>query len=135
MPNNDVFNFTQGIDKNFADIVNRLVEIIDRSGYGLDTGIKWKKLTLAKNNDFHHWICAISVTKKCVTLSFHYGGLLDDPNKILISGESKFFRKLEYRRISDIDETALIDFIGQAVSKLDYFKDNWKNIQSGELNG
>ena len=123
--------FVQGLTPEFAEIVTCLVEVIDHSPVKLDAAIKWRQLTFALQGDFHHWICAISVTKKSVGLVFHYGGLLSDTGGIFRSGESKFLRKIEYHTIADVDSAVVLDFIRQALEKHQYFKANWKQIQRG----
>ena len=113
----------------FQKIVIRIIEIMEAADEKLNCAIKWGQLTYAKNADFHHWIVEIKVTKKFVGLVFHFGGLLDDPNKVFISGTSKFGRKIEYRRIEDVDKEVILDFLTQALGKYTYFKEHWKEIQ------
>lgn len=115
----------------FQKIVYRMVEIIDKSGMELSCAVKWGQLTYAVNDDFHHWIAGIKVTKKFVGLVFHFGGLLEDPNHVFVTGNSKFSRKIEYRLIEDVDKDVILDFLGQAFNKLTYFKEHWREIQAG----
>jgi hypothetical protein len=122
-------DFAQGAKPEYAEIVMRLAKIISSHPVKLDAAIKWKKLTFALQGDFHHWICAIGITKKSVDLIFHYGGLLSDTGGIFRAGESKFLRKIEYQTMADIDEAVVHDFIQQAIDKNQYFKENWKQIQ------
>jgi hypothetical protein len=86
------------------------------------------QINICYSKDYHHWICGIAQTKKSVNLIFHFGGILDDKNKNFITGDSFFFRKLEYSKLTDINEKIIKDFIKQAISKLDYFKKNWKEL-------
>jgi hypothetical protein len=122
-------DFTKNIGPEFKRIVQRLDEIIEGSGKRLDVAVKWRQLTYAYNTDFHHWICGISITKNTVGLNFHFGGLLDDPNGVFKSGSSMFLRKIEYRTIEDVDEGVILGFLVQALDKLEYFKENWKEIK------
>ena len=124
-----VEEFVKDTTKSFKSIVYDLVDVIEKSGHKLDCSIKWKKLTFTKNDDFHHWLCSISITKKFVGLNFHFGGLLEDPNNLFITGTSKFLRKLEFKDKAEIKSDVINDFLYQAVNKLQYFKDNWKEIQ------
>jgi len=48
---------------------------------------------------------------------------------VLIAGASKFVRKIEYRQIGEVDGKIILDFIGQALDKLEYFKAQWREIQ------
>jgi len=122
--------FTQSASPEFKPIVEKIDKIMRESEPDLSSAIKWSQLTYAKDGDFHHWICAIKITRKFVSLSFHFGGLLDDPEKIFIAGASKFMRKIEYRRTDEVDPKTISGFIHQALDKLEYFKTNWREIQA-----
>ncbi|HOX41826.1 MAG TPA: DUF1801 domain-containing protein [bacterium] len=82
--------FTTNLDSKAVEIVEKLAGVIASVDSQLTSDIKWRQLTFALEGDYHHWICAIAVTKKSVNLVFHFGGLLDDPDKVLIAGTSKF---------------------------------------------
>ena len=129
MQNTIVRDFVTNTTENFGSIVYELVDVIEKSGHRLDCSMKWKSLTFAKNEDFHHWLCSISITKKFIGLNFHFGGLLEDPDSLFITGTSKFLRKLEYRETAEIKSDVIEEFLTQAVNKLQYFKDNWQKIQ------
>jgi hypothetical protein len=86
-------------------------------------------MTYALDSDFHHWICAIATAKASVGLNFHFGGLLEDPQGVFKVGSSKFLRKIEYKSVKDVDEGVILNFLKQAVDRLPYFKENWKEIQ------
>jgi hypothetical protein len=128
-----VSEFTAKTDPALGAIVERLVAVVDGSGHELDAAVKWRQLTFAHRGDFHHWICAVAVTKRAVGLNFHFGGLLDDPDGLFKSGSSRFLRKLEYLTLEDIDEPVLLGLLSQAIDRLDYFRDNWKAIQAGSI--
>ncbi|MFA6252339.1 MAG: DUF1801 domain-containing protein [Candidatus Paceibacterota bacterium] len=116
------------INPDFKEVVKKLIKIIESTDKNLDCEIKWGRLTYGILGDYHHWICGIDQTKKSINLIFHFGGILDDKNKNFIAGNSFFLRKLEYLQVSDINETVVKDFVKQAISKLDYFKNNWKEL-------
>lgn len=129
MNNSLVDTFCEKANPEFRSIVYKIVEVIAGSEYHLDMDIKWGQLTFAQDADFHHWICAINLTKKFVALNFHFGGLLDDPQGVFVVGASKFLRKTEYRTVADVDEDVIISFLTQALNRLQYFKEHWKEIQ------
>ena len=126
---NIVESFISGSSETTKDIVKNIVDILLKSNPEFDMDIKWKQLTFTINNDFNHWITAISITKKTTNLIFHYGGILDDPANILIVGNSKFLRKMEYKNVGEINSDIINGFIRQALNKRDYFINNWKQIQ------
>ena len=98
----------------------------------LDTAIKWGKLTYAANGDFHHWICATSVSKRLVSLTFHFGGLLPDPPAAFREGSSTFLRMLDFTTPDSVDTEVLARTVSAALAGLDYFTANWKAISAGE---
>lgn len=132
MKNKLVDDFTKNTSREFVAIVHALVDLLDQSGHHLTSAIKWRKLTFTMNEDYHYWLCSISISKKSVGLNFHYGGLLDDPRHLFKTGTSKFLRQLEFKRVEEINNTVICDFLGQAVNKLAYFKENWKEIQQAK---
>jgi len=124
----EIKNFYDSAPENYKEMINKLSSTILQANNQLTQDIKWNRLTFALNEDYHHWICSIGITKKAIALYFHFGGLLEDKYKILISGESKFLRKIEYKTLEDINDKFIKDYILQAISKLDYFKENWKKL-------
>lgn len=105
------------------------MEIVLSSHETMASEIKWGKPTFGLNGDFHHWICAVQISKKKVSLIFHYGGLLEDENGKLIAGTSRFLRKLDYKNLESIDEADILGFIKDAIDKYSFFKDNWKELK------
>jgi hypothetical protein len=103
-----------------------------RAAAPLATAIKWRQLTYGVDGDFHHWICALAVTKKQVTLNFHFGALLADPEGAFRQGTSKFMRMLDYTSPEAVDAGLIARRVTEAVARLDYFKANWQRIQAGD---
>ncbi len=67
----------------FGETARALDAVISASDEGLAPAVKrGGALTYAKDGDMHHWICAVAVTKKWVSLRFHFGGLLSDPDNV-----------------------------------------------------
>ena len=83
--------------------------------------MKWGQLAFAEDQDFHHWLCGVKVTKKAVVLTFHFDGLFDDPDARL-AGSSRYLRRLEYTNPSDIDVAVLAGFLAPAADLLPTFK-------------
>lgn len=123
-----VFNFLKPISSPNKDIAEIIIDMIISNYKDLDYAIKWKRLTFGKNQDFHHWLFAIQPTKNSIEIVFHFGGLLEDKNQLFIKGESIFLRKLEFKNIENIDWQTINYFIEQALSKVEYFKANWKEL-------
>lgn len=119
--------FLNGAPSNLQDIVSKLNDILSNR-VSLDIDIKWNRLTYATNNDFHHWICGISILKDKVSLVFHFGGLLNDVNHNFTAGTSMFLRKMDYKTTNEINADVITDFLQQAISKLPYFKQHWQEL-------
>jgi hypothetical protein len=71
--------------------------------------IKWRRLTFTVDDNWHHWLCAIAVTKGGVSLMFHKGSLLEDPAGLL-QGEGRYLRQIPYDQAAAHPEavTALV---------------------------
>jgi hypothetical protein len=123
-----VLEFLKPISSPNIEIAKKIIDMIISNYKDLDYAIKWKRLTFGINQDFHHWLFAIQPTKNSIGIVFHFGGLLEDKNQVFIKGESIFLRKLEFKSIENIDWQTIEYFIEQALSKLDYFKANWKEL-------
>lgn len=120
--------FYDSVPDNFKETVDKISTAIIKVNKQIIQDIKRKKLTFGLNDDFHHWLCQINFTKKAVVLYFHFGGLLEDKYKVLITGQSKLLRKIEFQSADDVDSKIIKDYISQAILKLDYFKNNWKKL-------
>jgi hypothetical protein len=62
----------------------------------IEQAIKWKRLTFTVDQDWHHWLCGMSVTREGVQIVFHKGSLLDDPARLL-RGSGRYVRALHYQ--------------------------------------
>jgi hypothetical protein len=80
---------------------------------GVDEAIKWGRLTFTVDGNWHHWLCAIAVTARGVSLVLHKGALLDDPAGML-EGEGRYLRQTPYDRVA-ADPEAAAALVRQAV--------------------
>jgi hypothetical protein len=125
-----VNQFLSGTSPQTQEIVNAIIAVISSTEHNFDMAIKWRRLTFALEHDFHHWICAIDITKTYVGIIFHFGGLLNDPHNKFKVGASSFLRKIEIRSLREIENDVIRNFIDQAVDKRPYFKENWKRLKN-----
>lgn len=95
--------------------VERLAELVHNAQAGLDEAIKWQRLTLTANGDWHHWLCAIAANKREVSLVFHKGVLLDDPEGLL-QGGGRYIRQIPYEKAVK-HEQAVAALVRQAVAR------------------
>lgn len=80
--------------------VESLAGLVHELGTPLSEAIKWRRLTFTVDDDWHHWLCQISATKKGTSLVFHKGVLLDDPAHLL-EGQGRYLRHVPYQRAVD----------------------------------
>jgi hypothetical protein len=82
---------------------------------GFDEAIKWSRLTFTVDGNWHHWLCAIAVAARGVSLVFHKGSLLDDPAGLL-EGEGRYLRQVPHDRAAK-DPEAVTALVGQAIAR------------------
>lgn len=75
--------------------VSQLADLIQDATDGLAEAVKWGRLTFTVNDNWHHWLCAISATEASVKLTFHKGALLDDPAGLL-EGGGRYVRHIQH---------------------------------------
>jgi hypothetical protein len=109
-----------------VDTADELVRRIDGLQPGLTRAVKWGRLTFALDGDYHHWLCAVGITRKTVKLSFHFGRLLDDPAGVLRTSGSEYLRWVEYRSVEDIDDAMLASLLAAAVWAYPVFRQQWE---------
>lgn len=120
--------FLNGVRPDAAPVVVAIDAAI-RAAAPLHSLVRWHQLLYGLDGDFHHWICAIAVSKNRVTLNFHFGGLIPDPESAFRKGSSKFMRMLDYESPDSVDADLIGHRINDALEQLEYFKANWKRIQ------
>ncbi len=129
---NELNTFLRKASPEYEESIRKLYHVVMSTSDRLQAAIKWNMLTFAFDGDFHHWICAVSPTKKNVSLVFHFGGLLQDEDNLLTKGSSKFFRKLVIDGSHGVNETTVRGLVHQAIDKLSYFEENWKRLNQEE---
>jgi hypothetical protein len=87
---------------------------VHRAAAGLAEAVKWGRLTFTVDGDWHHWLCAIAVTKRGVNLTFHKGALLDDPAGVL-NGGGRYVRQLPYEKAA-ADPDAVTALVREAIA-------------------
>ena len=92
-----------------------LARDVGASAGGVTAAIKWQRLTFTVNDDWHHWLCAITVSRQAVSLTFHKGSLLDDPAGLL-EGDGRYVRHVPYDRAAG-NPDAVKDLVRQAVTR------------------
>src|SRR5215211_42035 len=71
------------LDDRSRSTAERLIEVLLGALPDAPRELKWGRLTFTCEGDWHHWICAISPTKKEMKLMIHKGALFADPHGVM----------------------------------------------------
>ncbi|HEX2259621.1 MAG TPA: DUF1801 domain-containing protein [Actinomycetota bacterium] len=96
-PSRDVETWLGQLRPDQSDKVKWLAGLVHEAVQEVDVAIKWRQLTFTVDDNWHHWLCAISVTAQEVNLMFHKGSLLDDPAGML-EGQGRYLRRVRHHR-------------------------------------
>jgi hypothetical protein len=111
------------IDKNLPDLeqgwrstAERLVEVILGELPNAQHERKWGQLTFTLAQDWHHWICAVSLTEKAVKLVIHKGALLADPHGAM-EGKGRYMRAIPFRAPDEINPDVVAPILREAAAR------------------
>ena len=102
-----------GLEERWRPTVEGLVDLIFDVLPDVQHGRKWGQLTFTREGDWHHWICAIRVTKSAVKLVMHKGALLADPRGVM-EGGGRYSRSIPFRSPDEIDADLVTPILQQA---------------------
>jgi hypothetical protein len=98
---------------NQREQVEWLAGRVHAAAEGITEAIRWRRLTFTIDGNWHHWLCAIAVTKPAVALVFHKGSLLEDQAGVL-RGEGSYLRRVAYHQAA-ADPSAVTALVRQAI--------------------
>jgi len=98
------------------DIAKLIINLALEVNPEFDCELKWDQITFTLNQNWHHWILAVSEVKQGVTVSFHKGALLKDPRKIF-KGTGSHLRTIKYEYPEMVDPSYLKMMITQAIDR------------------
>jgi hypothetical protein len=104
------------LDPETRPAVERLIEVILRELPDAQHERKWGRLTFTRDAEWHHWICAISPSKKAVKLVVHKGAMLADPNRAM-EGSGRYARSLSFRTPDEIDAGVVAPILREAADR------------------
>ena len=107
----DVDSYINGLDEPLAAIVARLRQIMLMAAPGVDETIKWAQPVYESNGPFAY----IKAFSETVNIGFWRGIEIRDPKGLLIGTGDKI-RHITLRHPAEIDETAISDFVVQAIN-------------------
>jgi hypothetical protein len=104
------------LDEGWRPTVARLIEAILGELPDAQHERKWGQLTFTRDGDWHHWICAVSPTKKAVKLVIHKGALLADPHGAM-EGKGRYTRAIPFQAPDEIDAAILGPILREAAAR------------------
>lgn len=111
----DVVSFLAELDPVRRSAAETFVDLVLSSAPRFQLAMKWNRPTFTVDGNWHHWVCAVQPSKGRVSLEFHKGVLLDDPNSILV-GDGKYLRRFTVNG-KDAINPKLVPIIRDAVAK------------------
>ena len=98
------------------EIVERLIDLVLDVLPDAQHERKWGQLTFTRENDWHHWICAISPGRETVKLAIHKGALLADPHG-LMEGTGRYLRAIPFGSPDQIDPEVVASILREAAAR------------------
>ena len=108
--------YLPGLEDRWRSTAERLIEVVLGVLPDAEPGRKWGQLTFTREGDWHHWICAISPTKKAVKLVIHKGALLADPKETM-EGEGRYTRAIPFQAPEEIDVDVVAPILLEAAAR------------------
>jgi hypothetical protein len=105
-----------GLDEVWRPTVERVIAAILGELPDAQHERKWGQLTFTREGDWHHWICAVSPTKKAVKLVIHKGALLADPQGAM-EGNGRYTRAIPFRAPDEIDAAIVGPILREAAAR------------------
>ena len=104
------------LDQEWRSTVERLVAVILGALPHAEHDRKWGQLTFTCDGDWHHWICAISPSKKAVKLMIHKGALLADPHEAM-EGKGRYMRAIPFQAHDEINPEIVAPILREAATR------------------
>jgi hypothetical protein len=104
------------LDQRWRSTAERLVEVILAELPDAQPEKKWGQLTFTRAGDWHHWICAISPTRKALKLVLHKGAMLADPHGVM-AGRGRYTRAIPFREPDEIEPDVVGPILREAAAR------------------
>jgi len=73
--------------------VEQVEQVVTAADPRVRRAVKWGRLTYSLEGNWHHWLCAVAVSKRARRLVFHKGALLEDRSGLL-DGDGRYVREI-----------------------------------------
>jgi hypothetical protein len=104
------------LDQRSRSAMERLIDLVFDALPAAQHESKWGQLTFTLDRDWHHWICALSPTKKAVKLIVHKGALLADPRGVM-QGNGRYLRAIPFNSPDEIDADVVTPILREAAAR------------------
>jgi hypothetical protein len=111
-----VNEYLPGLDPKLRATTSRLVEVVLSAIPDAEQEWKWGRLTFTREGDWHHWICAVSATKKEAKLHIHKGALLANPGGAM-KGDGRYIRAMSFRTPDHIEAEVVTAILREAAAR------------------
>ncbi|MGH3315492.1 MAG: DUF1801 domain-containing protein [Nocardioidaceae bacterium] len=74
--------------------VEEVGQVVTEADPRMERAVKWGRLTYSLEGHWHHWLCAVAVSKRATRLVFHKGVLLEDRSGLL-DGSGRYVREMQ----------------------------------------
>ncbi|HZO27313.1 MAG TPA: DUF1801 domain-containing protein [Chloroflexota bacterium] len=91
----EVDEWLQKLGSDQQEQAEQLAALVHAADSEIAEAVKWRRLTFTVHDNWHHWLCAVAVSRGGAKLVFHKGALLRDPDGLL-QGESRYLREIPY---------------------------------------
>ena len=96
----DVVDWRRNLEPHQQEPADDLVGLVRAGDQRMTAAVKWGRLTFTIDDDWHHWVCALAVSKSGgLSLVFHKGSLLDDQAGLL-EGTGAYARRVSYEQVT-----------------------------------
>jgi hypothetical protein len=104
------------LEERWRATVERLIDVILDALPEAQHERRWGRLTFTCGGHWHHWICAISPTKKAIRLVIHKGALLADARGVM-QGEGRYTRDIRFMSPDEIDADVVTEILREAAAR------------------
>lgn len=112
----EVLTLIDGLNSEFYSIVYGVLELIYAADPTLQIGLKGKRITLTKNDNWSKWIFGLTVMSRVINFEINKGALVPDPTNLL-QGTHKTLRFVHLKDLAQLKKMqgALVPIIQAAL--------------------
>ena len=93
--------------------VEEIGQVVTGADPRMEGAVKCGRLTYSLEGNWHHWLCAVAVSKKATRLVFHKGVLLED-RAGLLDGSGRYVREMPLSTALQ-HRDAVVDLVRSAI--------------------